>query len=103
MTEIKKLTKAEFAKMMGVKFTEIKKEKTQTAISDKNWGEFLDFIDCNKNGSITIVEFMTTMDDLGEADDYDEIKATMQSFHSLDTNQDGKIKKEEFIAVLSKL
>ena len=29
-----------------------------------------DFIDCNKNGSITIVEFMTTMDDLGEADDY---------------------------------
>ena len=29
-----------------------------------------DFIDCNKNGSITIVEFMTTMDDLGDADDY---------------------------------
>ena len=29
-----------------------------------------DFIDGNKNGWITIVEFMTTMDDLGEADDY---------------------------------
>ena len=29
-----------------------------------------DFIDCNKNGRISIVEFMTTMDDLGEADDY---------------------------------
>ena len=29
-----------------------------------------DFIDGSKNGSITIVEFMTTMDDLGEADDY---------------------------------
>ena len=83
----KKLTKAEFAKMMGVKFTEIKvmsafsgdifkndnffqKQKTKTAINDKNWGEMFDFIDCNKNGSISIVEFMTTMDDLGEADDY---------------------------------
>ena len=29
-----------------------------------------DFIDGNKNGSISIVEFMTTMDDVGEADDY---------------------------------
>merc|ERR1719322_151114 len=79
----KKLTKTEFAKMMGAKFTEIKKEKTKTAIDDKNWGEMFDFIDGNKNGSITIVEFMTTMDDLGEADDYGEIKATMQNFQSL--------------------
>ena len=29
-----------------------------------------DFIDGCKNGSITIVEFMTTMDGLGGADDY---------------------------------
>ena len=38
-----------------------------------------DFIDGNKNGSITIVEFMTTMDDLGEADDYGK-KSTEKCF-----------------------
>ena len=40
------------------------------AIYDKNWGELFDFFDGNKNGSISIVEFLTTMDHLGEADDY---------------------------------
>ena len=29
-----------------------------------------DFLDGNKNGSISIVEFMTTLDDMGEADDF---------------------------------
>ena len=38
-----------------------------------------DFIDGNKNGSITIVEFMTTMDGLDEADDYGK-KSTEKCF-----------------------
>ena len=71
----------------------------QKAVEKAEWEKLFDFFDQNKNGTISIVEFITTMDDLRELECFDDWQNVLKSFRNADDG-DRKLTKAEFAKMM---
>ena len=74
-------------------------EQIQKAVEKAEWEELFEFLDKDKNGEISYVEFVTRIDDLGEVTDFEDLQEAMKMFRDGDDG-DKKLSKAEFAKMM---
>ena len=74
-------------------------EQIQKAVEKAEWEELFEFLDKDKNGEISYVEFVTRIDDMGEVTDFEDLQEAMKMFRDGDDG-DKKLTKAEFAKMM---
>ena len=74
-------------------------EQIQKTIEKAEWEELFEFLDKDKNGEISYVEFVTRIDDMGEVTDFEDLQEAMKMFRDGDDG-DKKLTKAEFAKMM---
>ena len=71
----------------------------QKAVEKAEWEELFEFLDKDKSGEISYVEFVTRIDDLGELENFQDLQEAMKMFRDGDDG-DKKLTKAEFAKMM---